>query len=78
MLDHDLSVFDDDNKGITAGLLYRLDDAIIPVIQLQLGKFTIGTSYDINISKLTVASQSEADLKLLYHLKVCFNTGRVI
>jgi type IX secretion system PorP/SprF family membrane protein len=72
MLDHDLSVFDDDNKGITAGLLYRLDDAIIPVIQLQLGKFTIGTSYDINISKLTVASQSRGGFEVTLSFKSLF------
>jgi len=72
MLNHDLAVFEDDDKGITAGVLYRLDDAIIPVIQLHLAKFTIGTSYDVNISKLAVASQSRGGLELTLSFKSLF------
>jgi hypothetical protein len=72
MLDHDLSAFEDDDKGITGGLLYRLDDAIIPVLQLHLAKFTVGASYDINISKLTVASQARGGFELTLSFKSLF------
>lgn len=72
MLNHDLSVFEDEQKGITAGVLYRLDDAIIPVVQLQLSKFTIGASYDVNISKLSVASQSRGGLEVTLSFKSLF------
>ena len=54
----------DGNTSITGGLLYRWNDALIPVIQLQLSKFIIGTSYDVNVSKLTVASQSRGGFEL--------------
>jgi len=72
MLHHDLSAFEDDDKGITAGVLYRLDDAIIPVVQLHLAKFTIGASYDVNISKLAVASQSRGGLEVTLSFKSLF------
>lgn len=72
LLRHDLSFYEDDDKGITAGVLYRLDDAIIPVIQLHLNKFTIGTSYDINISKLSVASQSRGGFEVTLSFKSLF------
>ena len=72
MLNHDLSAYEDDEKGITGGLLYRLDDAIIPVLQLHLQKFTVGASYDINISKLTVASQARGGFELTLSYKSLF------
>lgn len=72
MLKHDLSVYEDDDKGITAGVLYRLDDAIIPVVQLHLAKFTFGASYDVNISKLAVASQSRGGLEVTLSFKRLF------
>jgi len=48
----------DGDESITGGLLYRWNDAVVPVIQLELSKLIIGASYDVNVSKLTVASQS--------------------
>ncbi|MEO8413274.1 MAG: PorP/SprF family type IX secretion system membrane protein [Ginsengibacter sp.] len=59
--------FSDNDKvqtAITGGILYRMDDAIIPVIELHISKFTIGTSYDVNISKLAVASQYRGGVEL--------------
>lgn len=44
-------------KGITGGIFYRWNDAIVPVLKLDLQQLSIGVSYDINVSKLKTASQ---------------------
>jgi hypothetical protein len=59
----------DGDESITGGMLYRWNDAIIPVIQLELSKFTIGASYDVNISKLAVASQARGGFELTLSYK---------
>ena len=64
----------DGNTSITGGLLYRWDDALIPVIQMQLSKFVVGISYDINVSKLTVASQSRGGFEVTLSYKGIFNS----
>lgn len=38
------------------GLMYRLNDAVIPVIKIDYNDLTIGMSYDMNVSKLRAAS----------------------
>jgi len=47
---------DDARLSISGGGVYRLNDALIPVIKLTANKFNMGFSYDINISKLKTAS----------------------
>lgn len=64
----------DGDQSITGGLLYRWNDAIIPVIQLELSKFTIGASYDVNISKLSVASQTRGGFELTLSYKSFLNS----
>jgi len=64
MFNHDLFVLGDLQETISFGALYRLDDAIIPVIRLQVSKCIIGVSYDINISKLVVASHYRGGFEL--------------
>lgn len=64
MFTHDLFVVGDVEKSIGFGALYRLDDAIIPVVRLQVSKLAIGASYDINISKLVVASHYRGGFEL--------------
>ena len=64
----------DGDKSITGGLLYRWDDAIIPVIQLELSKFTVGMSYDVNISKLAVASQARGGFELTLSYRSFLNS----
>ncbi len=68
-----LVVIGDDHTSFSAGLLYRLDDAIIPVAQMELSNFVIGVSYDINVSKLAVASQSRGGLELTLSYKDFLN-----
>lgn len=76
MVSHDIFVLEDLHKTITGGVLYRRQDAVIPVIQLELNKFTIGTSYDINVSKLSVASQYRGGFELTLSYKDWFNSRR--
>lgn len=56
---------------INIGLLYRAKDAIIPVIQYEIKSYVIGLSYDINVSKLTTASNGrgafEISLRYINH-----------
>ena len=58
MFNHNLYFFGDEQKSVTLGALYRFQDAIIPVIKLELIKLAVGVSYDVNISKLRSASYS--------------------
>lgn len=46
------------------GSWYRLGDAVIPYIGLEYGDFRLGTTYDVNISKLKTASQSRGGIEL--------------
>lgn len=65
MYSHDLPDSDEEQrKAIAVGVLYRLDDAIIPVIKLEVSKFVVGVSYDANISKLAVASHYRGGFEL--------------
>jgi type IX secretion system PorP/SprF family membrane protein len=57
-------LFGDEQQIITGGLLYRLRDAIIPIIQIQQYNFKMGISYDVNIDKLAVAAQHRGGFEL--------------
>lgn len=46
------------HNAIYGGVFLRWDDAIIPMLKLDMGTWEIGTSYDSNISRLRTASQS--------------------
>jgi len=41
-----------------------LGDAIIPVIKLEMNSFTVGMSYDANISQLSAATQGVGGFEL--------------
>jgi type IX secretion system PorP/SprF family membrane protein len=55
--------FADGSFVLTGGVLYRMNDAIIPVVQWEVGQFVVGVSYDVNINKLSVASQYRGGLE---------------
>jgi type IX secretion system PorP/SprF family membrane protein len=62
---HDLLQIDDDySKGISGGVFYRWNDALVPVVKLDLFHFSFGVSYDVNISKLVIASQSRGGTEI--------------
>lgn len=37
--------------GLNIGVYYRVNDAIIPQVNLDMGKYAIGLAYDLNVSK---------------------------
>ena len=39
-----------------AGIMYRVSDALIPIVKLDYNQFTVAMSYDMNVSKLKAAS----------------------
>jgi type IX secretion system PorP/SprF family membrane protein len=58
----------DDNEKtpyvFNLGAFIRLGDAIIPVIKLEMNSFTVGLSYDANISQLSAATQGVGGFEL--------------
>jgi type IX secretion system PorP/SprF family membrane protein len=46
------------------GAYIRLGDAIIPVVKLEMNSFTVGMSYDANISQLSAATQGVGGFEL--------------
>ncbi len=70
-------VTDEENNKIAvyAGGLYRYDDALIPVIKLDAYKLSLGLSYDVNVSKLTTASQFRGGFELSLSYRMKFNNG---
>ena len=71
---HDFIVYDDDDKvSMAAGAFYRWDDAIIPVVRFDYYNLGIGVSYDVNISKLSQASQMRGGLELTLSYKTYLN-----
>ncbi len=55
------------------GAAYRWADALIPIVKLELKKYFIGASYDINISKLKSASMYRGGFEMTFSFKSFFN-----
>ncbi len=49
------------------GLYYRINDAIVPQISLDLGKYAVGVCYDLNLSKYTAVSKAQGAME--FYLK---------
>ncbi len=47
-----------------AGALYRMNDAIIPVVKLRYKSLAVGVSYDVNSSPLKEASNTQGGLEV--------------
>lgn len=47
-----------------AGLMYRVSDAVIPVVKIDYNDLTFGMSYDMNVSKLRAASNIRGGFEL--------------
>ncbi len=43
--------------GLNVGVYYRFKDAIVPQVNLDMGKYAIGVSYDYNISRYSQVSK---------------------
>lgn len=50
--------------GLNIGLYYRVNDAIVPQVNLDMGRYAIGLSYDINVSKYTQASKAQGGFEI--------------
>jgi hypothetical protein len=59
-----------EGSSISIGLAFRVKDAVIPNLQLQLNKTTIGIHYDINISGLSAAGFSRQGVELMIAQKL--------
>lgn len=58
MYQHDLLQEDEENAiSLSAGTFLRWNDAVVPVLKLDYYHLAAGLTYDVNISKLTTASQ---------------------
>ncbi len=61
---------DPSNRSIISiGMMYRLKDAIIPMIRFDHDVFAFGFSYDINISSLSPASNAQGGIEFSFIYK---------
>lgn len=51
-------------SGLNIGVYYRVGDAVIPQLNLDMGKYAIGLSYDVNISKYRTVSNYNGGLEI--------------
>ena len=51
-------------SALTIGASYRVGDAIIPQIMLEISNFAVGIGYDVNTSGLNVASDSRGGTEI--------------
>jgi hypothetical protein len=61
---------------IHGGVFFRWNDAIIPVIKLDYAHYSIGLSYDANISKLKPSSYGRGGFELSISYLGFFNKDR--
>ncbi len=57
--------------ALSAGIYYRVNDAIIPTLLFQYDKYALGVSYDLNVSQLTAASKAKGGVEV----SLRFNTS---
>jgi len=50
--------------GLNIGAYYRVNDAIIPQVNLDMGKYAIGLSYDLNVSKYKQVSKGAGGFEI--------------
>ncbi len=59
----------DNPFSLSIGGMYRLKDAIIPMIRMDYGPIALGLSYDLNVSSLSVASNTQGGMELSFVYK---------
>lgn len=52
--------------ALSLGGLYRMGDAVIPVMQLEFAQYSLGITYDINTSGLTYASSGKGGIEISF------------
>ncbi len=72
---HEQSVHSHEQKAfaVSAGMQYRLKDAVIPTLLVEYDKYAIGLAYDYNPSNLSIASKSQRGFE--FSLRYCWNPG---
>ena len=51
-------------QAFSIGSYYRLNDAFIPSVWFEMGSFTLGVSYDLNVSQLKPASNMRGGMEI--------------
>ena len=51
-------------SAIAGGMLYRVNDAVIPQFLFEIANFGIGISYDVNVSSLSLATHKAGGLEI--------------
>ncbi|HAO45366.1 MAG TPA: PorP/SprF family type IX secretion system membrane protein [Ferruginibacter sp.] len=75
LLSHDLVVTDDNLRTtISGGAFYRWNDALVPVLKLDYNHFSVGVTYDVNVSKLKTASQYRGAYEITLSYKAFRNS----
>lgn len=65
ILKHDLVQHDDEEStSVSAGCFLRWNDAVVPLIKFDMYRYTIGLTYDINVSKLKAASEMRGGFEI--------------
>lgn len=64
---------DDARFSLSGGAVYRVKDALIPVVKLNTNKLSMGLSYDINTSKLKTASNYRGGFELTLSYMALWN-----
>ena len=64
MLEYNLPDNDDPDAYFAVGAYYRLKDALIAGIGFGYKNFSLGITYDINLSSLSVASSNKGGLEI--------------
>lgn len=62
--------------AVTLGMLFRWNDALIPVVKLAMNSFDLGISYDINVSRLNTVSNSRGGFELSLSYTGLLNRNR--
>ena len=52
------------SASLALGGYYRFGDAVIPTLEVQWSSFSIGFSYDVNLSHLTAASSGQGGFEV--------------
>lgn len=74
MYKHDLVQEEVDNTfSLSGGVFMRWNDAVMPVIKLDLYKVSLGLTYDVNISKLRPASRAQGGFELTFAYRSFLN-----
>lgn len=63
----------EESVGFSIGSFYRGNDAVIPMMKLDVMKWGIGVSYDVNVSQLKTASQFRGGLEVSVSYKTYLN-----